>query len=278
MRFSPAELSYLKVSLESRPPVRPDGRGEAQFRPVEATTDFLPTANGSARVRTADGGECIVGVKAKVVLTHKEPQLVATDVDVQGLRDQHQLPRLLESIFDSLLNDMPEIRSRLRLTTRYSYKLYIDSLIVSYTSHPLTLLSLAVYLAMMSTRLPLLVSGANDAEQEEVPVFDDDWAHSVKLCDGWAPPLVFLAAIVGNNVFLDPSEMEEAVAGAGVLVTLAGDKATGPLRSVSLGFDDSAAGYKPEILRRILTLVNDCGKEVSHALAEVVDKGDGSIF
>jgi exosome complex component RRP42 len=64
--LSPAELSYLHISLQQDPPVRPDGRTTTQFRPLVAETDILPSANGSARICFADGTEAIVGVKAEV--------------------------------------------------------------------------------------------------------------------------------------------------------------------------------------------------------------------
>ena len=64
--LSPAELAYLRSSLQLRPPVRPDGRGATQFRPLVAETGVLPATNGSARVCFADGTEAVVGVKAEV--------------------------------------------------------------------------------------------------------------------------------------------------------------------------------------------------------------------
>ncbi|KAL7624001.1 Exosome complex component rrp42 [Parahypoxylon ruwenzoriense] len=64
--LSPAELAYLHASLSLSPPVRPDGRSAAQFRPLTAETGVLPGANGSARVCFADGTEAVVGVKAEV--------------------------------------------------------------------------------------------------------------------------------------------------------------------------------------------------------------------
>jgi exosome complex component RRP42 len=64
--LSPAELSYLHISLQQDPPVRPDGRTTTQFRPLVAETDILPSANGSARICFADGTEAIVGIKAEV--------------------------------------------------------------------------------------------------------------------------------------------------------------------------------------------------------------------
>lgn len=70
--LSPAELAYLHASLSLSPPVRPDGRGATQFRPLTAETDVLPGTNGSARVCFADGTEAVVGVKAEVGKTRVE--------------------------------------------------------------------------------------------------------------------------------------------------------------------------------------------------------------
>lgn len=67
--LSPAELAYLHSSLRLSPPIRPDGRTAAQFRPLTAETGILPGTNGSARVCFSDGTEAIVGVKAEVEKT-----------------------------------------------------------------------------------------------------------------------------------------------------------------------------------------------------------------
>ncbi|KAI1631919.1 ribosomal protein S5 domain 2-type protein [Biscogniauxia mediterranea] len=69
--LSPAELAYLHSTLSQTPPIRPDGRGATQFRPLTAETGILPGANGSARVCFADGTEAIVGVKAEVEKTRR---------------------------------------------------------------------------------------------------------------------------------------------------------------------------------------------------------------
>jgi exosome complex component RRP42 len=69
MRLSPAELSYLHTSLTSSPPLRPDLRSLTQYRPYSILTDFLATANGSARVTWGtgkEGGDVLVVVKAQV--------------------------------------------------------------------------------------------------------------------------------------------------------------------------------------------------------------------
>ncbi|KAK7746913.1 Exosome complex component rrp42 [Cytospora paraplurivora] len=69
--LSPAELAYLHASLSLTPPLRPDGRAPAQFRPLSAETGILPGTNGSARICFADGTEAIVGVKAEIEKTRQ---------------------------------------------------------------------------------------------------------------------------------------------------------------------------------------------------------------
>ncbi|KAI1494465.1 ribosomal protein S5 domain 2-type protein [Biscogniauxia mediterranea] len=77
--LSPAELAYLHSTLRQTPPIRPDGRGATQFRPLTAETGILPGANGSARVCFADGTEAIVGVKAEVEKTRRTTRISPGD-------------------------------------------------------------------------------------------------------------------------------------------------------------------------------------------------------
>lgn len=84
--LSPAELSFLQVSLSQQPPIRADGRSPNQFRPLVAETDILPAANGSARVCFADGTEAVVGVKAEVEKTTVSDRLAFGETNQEGLR------------------------------------------------------------------------------------------------------------------------------------------------------------------------------------------------
>ena len=96
---------------------------------------------------------------------------------------------------------------------------------LSATSLPLPLLSLTTHLALLSTRLPRLKS-----EEEEDPLFDDDWEASQYLypSKGKAttgqpaikPPITLLTAQVGQNVIFDPSKEELAVAEGVVAVSV----------------------------------------------------------
>lgn len=274
MKLSPAELSYLKDSLKASPPVRPDARKVAQFRPLQATTNFLPTANGSARIRTSDGSECIVGVKAKVVKTEQESDLINVDVDISGFKDNHPLPNVLASIFEKTLNQAtPQLRKALKLTSRFSFKLFIDGLVLSHSSHPLGLLSLTIYLALLSTKLPLITSSTDDSKAEEIPVFHDDWNQAIPLCgqldDGWKPPLLFLLGIVGSNVIVDPSEEEEQVAEAGVIVGWSNGSVSAPLQMIDLD-GSRTSGLRSSVISNAYKLVAEAGPEVADALDTII--------
>lgn len=92
-------------------------------------------------------------------------------------------------------------------------------------SYPLPLLSLTTHLALLSTRLPALVS-----QGDEDPLFNDDWEASLPLfprstSDGGGggsttrasstpakPPITLLVMTVGPNILFDPSKEELAVA------------------------------------------------------------------
>lgn len=81
-------------------------------------------------------------------------------------------------------------------------------------SYPLPLLSITTHLALLSAKLPTLVS-----EGDEDPLFDDDWDASRHLYPVLAsgerqyrPPITLLVISVGANIIFDPSREELAVA------------------------------------------------------------------
>lgn len=158
MLLSPAELAYLHSSLSLTPPLRPDGRAAAQFRPLTAETDILPGTNGSARICFADGTEAIVGVKAEIERTRvrhgagntlRDVELVETAgggggdedagdgaegeagwveiaVEIPGSRDDDASTIYLsEMLAEALLAD-GEFVKRLWINRRFHWKLYLD--------------------------------------------------------------------------------------------------------------------------------------------------------
>ena len=158
--LSPAELAYLHASLSLTPPIRPDGRSPAQFRPLSAETGILPGTNGSARICFADGTEAIVGVKAEVEKTRPrfaagnvlpEAALLETGgdadteeegevrdersgdsdwvemtVEIPGLRDDDAGTVFLATILSEALLADGEFVKRLWINRRFHWKLYLD--------------------------------------------------------------------------------------------------------------------------------------------------------
>lgn len=163
--LSPAELAYLHASLSLTPPIRPDGRSAAQFRPLSAETGILPGTNGSARICFADGTEAIVGVKAEVEKTRPrfaagnvlpEAALLETGgdggseqedddggevprdqrtgdsdwvemtVEIPGLRDDDAGTVFLATMLSEALLADREFVKRLWINRRFHWKLYLD--------------------------------------------------------------------------------------------------------------------------------------------------------
>lgn len=90
-------------------------------------------------------------------------------------------------------------------------------------SYPLPLLSLTTHLALLSTKLPRLIS-----KDEEDPMFDDDWDAAEYLYPRgkqtqhlFRPPISLLVISVGENTIFDPSREEIAVADAVFCVSVA---------------------------------------------------------
>lgn len=159
--LSPAELSYLHTSLSLTPPIRPDGRTSAQFRPLIAETDILPGTNGSARICFADGTEAIVGIKAEVEKSRLSYQAaqdqdigeddddeedeetrrsdreaeqkrglnewVEMSVEIPGFRDDDSMPVFLAAMLSEALLADGEFTRRLWINRRFHWKLYLDA-------------------------------------------------------------------------------------------------------------------------------------------------------
>ncbi|EGV62986.1 hypothetical protein CANTEDRAFT_105839 [Yamadazyma tenuis ATCC 10573] len=286
MLLSPAERQYLYDSLVQNPPIRPDARNVFQCRPLEATTTFLPSSNGSARLRMTDGAECIVSVKSKVVKTADTPNLLEVDVDVQGYRDDSNFVATLKYNLSSLLHKNFPFEA-LKLTSRYSYKLFIDCIVMSNTSYPLTIISMAIYLALKTTKLPKLVSEVDDVNVEEQPTFSDDWEDAKTLGEAtgsdFQPPVFITLGVIGSSLLFDPSLEEEQVLENGLIVSFYDGKAQTPLQNINLALNSNKNNYKglksTHIVSAISMVNKYCGM-IIHALDTLIDQdeGDGQVF
>lgn len=289
MILSPAERAYLFDSLAMSPPIRPDGRKSFQFRPLEAKTAFLPSSNGSARIRMADGSECIVSVKSKVVLIAKEPNLIECDVDISGFRDDSNFVLNLKfNMTDLFEKNFPT--KNLHLTSKYSFKLFIDCIVISHQAYPLTLISMASYLALSSTRLPLLVSEIDDTKIEEQPTFSDDWENSQYLSEvfkieKFQPPLFLTFGVAGENVITEPSVEEEQVLESGILLGWYNNKVISPITNINLATNSNnlnLKGIQPSLLLQAVASAKKYSAEVVSALDAIVEEDlhdqDGAMF
>ncbi|KKZ65582.1 hypothetical protein EMCG_08585 [[Emmonsia] crescens] len=193
-------------------------------------------------------------------------------IEIPGLRDDDALPVFLAEMMREALmvsgsgesdggdwegdEGMPQgLKGRLVINGGWHWRIYIDILLLSPPlSYPLPLLSLTTHLALLSTKLPRLLS-----KDEEDPMFDDDWAAAEYLyprrqsqpqpqpqpqpqkqtksassstttiphhLHPFRPPVTLLVISVGDNIIFDPSREEIAVAEAVLAVSVGRDTTT----------------------------------------------------
>jgi exosome complex component RRP42 len=284
MVLSVAESSYIYDSLASNKPTRPDSRKPNQFRPLKANCGFLPNSNGSSRIYNADGIECISSVKAKVIRTDKTSDLINVEIDIFGEKDNTTLCQHLTTLIKESLLDSFDFKC-LKLTGKYYFQLYIDISILylpedfsisSYTLYSLlSLISMGVYVALKSTKLPLLVSERDDFEVEEEPTFSDDWEVSTDLIprngeNTFQPALVFVVGTAGNTVIIDPSLEEEQILEHGICLTWSNSDITTPVQSLTLSSVNTKA-LKPNLIVKAMDLVKNVANEVVQALNTIAE-------
>ncbi|KAG2733412.1 hypothetical protein G9P44_002937 [Scheffersomyces stipitis] len=288
MILSPAERSYLYDSLAQSPPIRPDSRSDHQFRPLEAKTAFLPGSNGSARIRLMDGSECIISVKAKVVLASQESSLIECDIDIAGFRDDSNFVSNLKFYLTNLLLHNFPVRY-LKLTSRYAFKLFLDCIVVSHSSYPLSLISLTSYLALKTTRLPLLVSDVNDEEIAEQPTFSDDWDNAkyiddyLKEGESFEPPIFITLGVIGPNLIIDPSTEEEQVLENGLIISFYNNNVITPISNINLATNSNNSNFKGlnrTLITKGIALGNKYCPAIISALNTLIEQDDeeGTIF
>lgn len=285
MVLSVAESTYIYDSLVASQPTRPDARKISQYRPLRANCGFLPNSNGSSRIYNADGIECITSIKAKVVRTNKVSELIKVDIDIFGERDNTTLVQHLTTLVKQSLSDSFD-HSTLKLTGKYYFQLYIDISILylpedfsmsSYTLYSiLSLISMGVYLALKSTKIPLLVSGKDDFDVEEEPTFLDDWEASTYLIPrdpekSFQPAMIFVVGVAANTTIIDPSLEEEQVLDHGVCVTWSNAKISAPIQSLTLS-SSNTKGLNPNLLIKCTQLVETVAKDVITALDAIADQ------
>ncbi|GMM38740.1 exosome non-catalytic core subunit [Saccharomycopsis crataegensis] len=311
MSFSVSEKDYLYQSLSSKTPIRPDGRKSHQLRGIEASINFLPNSNGSSRIRLSDGSEVIISIKSKVVKMSTLADLIELDLTIDNLRDDLTFISDWTNILrNSLLRNFADKFECLKLTTRYYFKLYVDVLFLSSSSNarttktdtsflqnPLSMISFGIYLALKSTRLPLLISNSNDKDIEELPTFNDDWSSTVLLYpqdedeeikennttsqNSSSPPLLFVLSVVKNNLFIDPSIEEQEISDCGLVIGWCSGKVVSPIESLNLnqsGSSEYIKGMHGQNIIEGIKMIENVAATVSKGLDEIVKDGNNSVF
>ncbi|KAI9686008.1 MAG: hypothetical protein M1822_003991 [Bathelium mastoideum] len=174
---------------------------------------------------------------------------VEMSVEIPGYRDDDAMPVFLAAMLTEALLATGTLKDRLWINDRFHWKLYIDILLLSPPlSYPLPLLSLTTHLALLSARLPALVSSPADD-----PLFNDDWEAASYLYPRSSssspnsntrtdyPSITLLVMSVGATIVFDPSREELAVADAVLAISVSRD--TSSSTSIAGGGDTQKAHH-----------------------------------
>lgn len=199
--LSKAEISYIRSSLLSDPPLRADGRSPEDFRLIALETGVAPLANGSARVsigragpsrdRETEGGtEVVAAVKLEVdgLGEGQEGGNVICSVSCSpAAYPSHSSPALddLQSDLSSLLASVlshPSLRptNLLIVPGKTAWVLRLDAIVFSDAGNVVDCLLLACRAALWDTRVPRTkgvqyrVSGTQSQPDRDDDAMDTD--------------------------------------------------------------------------------------------------------
>ena len=197
---------------------------------------------------------------------------IEVTVDIPGQRDDDAMVVFLAQMLQEGLVADGRLKNRLVINSRWHWRLFVDvnenflppsllfipgsTIVRSFLkrinqltepipqilllspphTYPLPLLSLTTHLALLSARLPALISS-----HDEDPLFDDDWDASIPLypptkppigkgndvpssateMTSTRPPITLLVTAIASNIFFDPTHAELAVADAVLAITVA---------------------------------------------------------
>ncbi|KAI6144920.1 ribosomal protein S5 domain 2-like protein [Pisolithus tinctorius] len=176
--LSKVEISYIRSSLLSAPPLRADERSPEDFRPIAVETGVAPLANGSARVsigesRTgreteaegaAGGTEVVAAVKLEVdgVGEDKEGGKVICNVSCSPAAYPHLSSPALDELQSDLTSVLGSVLSHPSLCPKNlvivpgqkAWSLRLDTIIFADAGNVLDCLMMACRAALVDTRVP----------------------------------------------------------------------------------------------------------------------------
>ncbi|KAI6024251.1 ribosomal protein S5 domain 2-like protein [Pisolithus marmoratus] len=176
--LSKVEISYIKTSLLSDPPLRADGRSPEDFRPIVVETGVAPLANGSARVsigvprggrgHEAEGAggrtEVVAAVKLEVdgVGEDEEGGKIICNVSCSPAAYPHLSSPALDDLQSDLTSLMGSVLSHPSLCPKNlaivpgqkAWALRLDTIVFADAGNVVDCLMMACRAALVDTRVP----------------------------------------------------------------------------------------------------------------------------
>ncbi|KAI6165091.1 ribosomal protein S5 domain 2-like protein [Pisolithus thermaeus] len=176
--LSKVEISYIRSSLLSNPPLRADGRTPEDFRPIVVETGVAPLANGSARVSIgqpragrghgaegAGGGtEVVAAVKLEVdgVGEDEEGGKVVCSVSCSPAAYPHLTSPALDDLQSDLTSLLGSVLSHPSLCPKNlvivpgkkAWALRLDTIVFADAGNVVDCLMIACRAALVDTRVP----------------------------------------------------------------------------------------------------------------------------
>ncbi|KAG1674611.1 hypothetical protein FOA52_001860 [Chlamydomonas sp. UWO 241] len=255
MSTSVAEQDFCSESIQQG--VRLDGRGVADFRPVEVQLGLIAQANGSARLHVG-GTDVLVGVKVETgVPSASRPDEGRVSVTVEcsacaspeyegrgGEAWGTSLAAALETSLCPLASVAGygvDLRALSIVSGKQCWNIYVDALVLNDDGNVLCALSLASLAALANTRIPgVEIVQGEDNDEPEIEL-DDDMDNATTLELGGVPVIVSVSQVGAASV-LDLSLAEEACARAALHVAVdASGRVCGVTKGGAKGVDAQAA-------------------------------------
>jgi len=257
--------------------MRSDGRNCSDFRVIEMETDCIATTNGSARIRLGST-ELLVGVKAeleKPSITEPEQGRVEFNVDCspnatpmfEGRRGGEEIEAEMAALFTRFFDqsEVCDLKALSVVPAAWCWAIYIDILILEVGGNLIDASSLAIKAALKSTMLPKLTIEKGDENDFEISLTDDPLDGDLLKVQ---PALTVTIAKLGYRYVVDPTDEEEAVANANLVVSVKEDGEVGGVKKIGTGSLD------PESIREMISLAKKAGKTLHRSLKRYLESNE----
>ena len=270
--LSPTERRYLIQGIQAD--LRNDGRSRLDYRFFHLTTNPIPHAAGSARIRL-DGTDVLVAATldvSPVDVARPEEGIVQCSVEFAASAAlssttsaaSHAVAVRLSDALSGLLVRSACVDARQLCILRGSqcWTLYVDALILSSAGNLLSAISLAALAALLTTSIPAVTvtPSASPSSPPEVELTD---AEPTPLQCGALPVAVSLHGY-GPLLVLDATEEEEEGADWEVSVGVEDNGRLVWLRKGGRG------GVKPKVLAEALRVGRKAGTELNAMVRKLV--------